>query len=118
MLDIIPKQTLNRDGFIGDFRRVQFAGPVARHPPALSHRHKYRRLPNIPGEKESPVIKSLEKTDAKKDQSPPSPSTSSNSSATAVREPVVREVKEPAKAAASKPAPAKEAHNDPARDSA
>jgi recombination protein RecA len=67
---------------------------------------------------ESIVIKSLEKTDAKKDQSA--------STATAVREPVVREVKEPAKEAAKSPAPeAKKAApkeiapaHDPARDSA
>ena len=51
------------------------------------------------------MIKSLEKTDAKKDQPA--------SSATVVREPVVREVKEPAK-----PAVPKAAGHDSARESA
>ena len=70
---------------------------------------------------ESPVIKSPEKADAKKDHSA--------SSATAVREPVVREVKEPAKEAAKEPArdsakatasdaARKAPPPDPARDSA
>jgi recombination protein RecA len=59
------------------------------------------------------VIKSLEKTDAKKDHPA--------SSATAVREPVVREVKEASKEPAKSPAPEpKKAPppHDPARDSA
>jgi recombination protein RecA len=51
------------------------------------------------------VIKSLEKTDAKKDHSP--------SSATAVREPVMRDIKE-----AAKPAPEPSVPRDPARESA
>jgi recombination protein RecA len=72
---------------------------------------------------ESTVIKSLEKTDAKKDQFA---STATAVRESATREPVVREVKEPAKEAAKSPAPeAKKAApketappHDPARDSA
>jgi recombination protein RecA len=58
------------------------------------------------------VIKSLEKTDAKKDHSPASAATSATASA-ATREPVVREVKETAK-----PSVQKMPAHDPARESA
>jgi recombination protein RecA len=83
-------------------------------------------------QKESPVIKSLEKADAKKDQSAPPASqaapsgpaaSNSNSSSpknSAAREPVMREAKdkEPPRTAAEKSASAKAVAHDAARDSA